>query len=174
MQYPYESLGYVARLEFRDAHGLDAVFHCYQRLRVLAPELFCVAHRIWGDGDQLAGLASPPIASMQQIGPSDRSTVVSTLRRPARAGDEIEIHSIRHIHHAFKDNREWWEYAPFTPTERARVSIRFPIARTPEAISVSASPGARSPAVQRPATKDVSFTLNSPTVGSLYRIEWSW
>lgn len=174
MDYPYESLSYMARLEFKDAHGIDARFHCYQRLRVLAPELSFVAHRIWGSGDQMNDYAAPRTHVVRHVREDGREVVVSALDTPAQRGDIIELHSIRRIHHGFKGERESWEYVPFTPTERARVSISFPIAREPEAITVSASPGSASPLVRRPATKELTVAVSSPTIGSLYRIEWSW
>ena len=174
MDYPYESLSYVARLEFKDAHGLDARFHCYQRIRVLAPELTHVWHRLWGSGDQLFDYAAPGTHVVRVVRDDGRSVVVSELDRVAVAGDIIELHSIRRIHHGFKDHREAWEYIPFTPTERARVTIAFPIGKDPENISVGASSGTSTPLVHRPGTKELTLAITSPVVGSLYRAEWSW
>jgi hypothetical protein len=174
MTYPYESLAYTARLSFKDAYGLDAMFECYQRLRVLSPEISCVSHRIWGEGDQLHEFTSVNAQLVHQTRMDGKDVLVSALDKPAKRGQVIELYSIRRIHHAFKGERLWWEYVPFSPTERARVSISFPIGREPEAISVSASPGSASPFVRRPATKELTLAVSSPTIGATYRAEWSW
>lgn len=174
MDYPYESLSYIARLEFKDAHGLEALFHCYQRLRVLAPTLSSVAHRIWGNGDQMNTYAAPGTHVLHQFREDGRNAVVSSLDAPAHAGDIIELHSIRRIHHGFKSDREYWEYVPFTPTANARIAISFPIAREPENLSVNSSPGAPSPWVARPGRKELLLKVVNPSIGSVYRTEWSW
>lgn len=172
--YRYQSLSYVARLEFRDAHGVEAIFHCYQRLRVLTQELACITHRIWGSGDQLQSFVSANSDLAHQFNNGEKDVLVSTLRRPAHAGDEIEIHSTRRIHHAFKAEREFWEYVPYSPTEQARLAISFPIGREVQALSVSTSAGASSPSVTRPATKEIIMRVRDPQIGALYRVEWSW
>jgi hypothetical protein len=174
MNYPYETVDYSGRLQFKDAFGLEAYFHCYQRLRVLAPELFTVVRRFWGDGDQLHDFVSPSAASIQVVGDADPKALLLVLQKPALRGDEIEIHSIRRIHHGFRSERPYWEFMAFTPTERAKVAIDFPVAREPEGIEVSASPGARSPYVKRSGTKELLVTVSAPEPGSLYRAEWSW
>lgn len=175
MNYPYITQAYVARLSFRDAHGLDAVFHCYQRLRVLAPELRHVVQEIWGDGDQLNGYVSAGAEPTHHARLNGRDVVLSKLTQPARAGDEIELYSTRRIHHAFKDDtRFYWEYSPITPTARARVAIGFPLGREAEAVSVGTSLGSRTPHVSRPATKELITTVDDPTLRSIYRMSWSW
>ena len=172
--HPYESLAYAAHLSFRDAHGLEAVFDCYQLLRVVAPEMNEITHRIWGTGDQLHAYYSPSTEPPTAIALNGTHMLVSKLKRPARRGDIIEIHSTRRIHHAFKGQDCKWEYVPFSPTEKARVAIRFPIGREPAGISVGATPGSRTPFVRRPAVKDLVFNVADPSIGSTYRVEWSW
>jgi hypothetical protein len=103
-----------------------------------------------------------------------RQVLVSTLKRPAKRGHEIEVYETRHIHHGFKGKREGWEFMPFTPTENARIAISFPVGREPQAISVGASSGARTPFVSRPGTKELVFSVKSPVLRSLYRVDWSW
>jgi len=174
MDYPYESLSYAARLEFKDAYGVEAWFHCYQRLRVLAPELRTVLHRIWGDGDQLNAYAAPGTHVVRVRREDGRVAVLSALDTAAHAGDIIELHSIRRIHHGFKGDRQFWEYTPFTPTANARVVITFPIGREPEGLTIGATKGTTSPIVSRPGTKEVLLKIHEPAVGSLYRLEWSW
>ena len=174
MNYPYETLDYVGRVVFKDAFGLEAYYHTFQRLRVLAPELFAIEQRFWGWGDPVHEFISPAAAAVHIVTESDPPAIVMVLKRPARYGDEIEIHSIRGIHHAFKGERGAWEYRPFTPTEHVKLAIDFPIAREPEGISVSTSPGARSPYVRRPGTKELTLDVRSATPGSLYRADWSW
>ncbi len=174
MSYPYESLLYMARLSFKDLHGLDAQFECYQRLRVLTDELRFVTHRLWGAGDQLHDYVATNTLLVQQARIDGKVVLVSTLKTPAKRGQVIALYSTRRIYHAFKGERMWWEYVPFSPTARARVSISFPIGREPEAIAVSASPGSASPFVRRPSTKELTLAANSPTIGSTYRTEWRW
>lgn len=174
MTYPYESLMYAARLSFKDAYGLDAMFECYQRLRVLSPEISCVSHRIWGGGDQLHELTSLNAQLVHQARVDGKDVLVSALDKPAKRGQVIELYSTRRIYHAFKEERESWEYVPYSPTARARVSISFPIAKEPEGISVSVSPGSASPFVRRPGTKELTLAVSSPTIGAAYRTEWSW
>ena len=174
MNYPYETLDYVGRLQFKDPFGLEAYFHCYQRLRVLEPELFTVAQRAWGLGDPFFQFVSPSAAAVHFVRNADPPAIVMVLKQPARRGDEIEIHSIRRIHHAFKGGRGAWEYRAFTPTEHARLAINFPLAREPEGISVAMSRGARSPFVRRPGTNELLFTIASAAPGSLYRADWGW
>ena len=174
MDYPYESLSYVARLSFKDAYGLDAQFECYQQLRVLDDELRFVTHRLWGTGDQLHDYFSTNTGLVQHTRIDGKEILVSTLKEPAKRGQVFELYSTRRIHHAFKDTSGWWEYVPFSPTRRARVAIRYPIAREPEGISVSMSRGARAPVVQRPGTKYLVTTVDAPTLGSTYRVDWNW
>jgi hypothetical protein len=174
MDYSYESLAYVARLSFKDAHGLDALFECYQRLRVLDDQLRFVTHRLWGTGDQLYDYISTNTQLVQQARIDGKVVLVSTLKEPAKRGQVIELYSTRRIHHAFKDRRAWWEYVPFSPTEHARVAISYPIAREPEGISVSMSRGARAPSVLRPAMKELVTRIDAPTLGATYRVDWSW
>jgi len=174
MNYSYELLAYVVRVSFRDAYGLEAVFDSYQRLRVLAPELRSITHHVWGKGDQFKSVVTTPteLADIAEVG--GRSVLVSTLKKPARYGDEIEVYTTRQIHHGFKERREGWEFMPFTPTQKARIAINFPIGKEPEGITVGGSPGARTPFVTRPGTKEIILNISSPAVGSLYRINWSW
>ena len=174
MHYPYETLNYNARVEFKDAFGLEAYYHCYQRIRVLANELFTVTQRLWGWGDPFYDFTSPSAAAVYLVNDADPPAIVMVLKKPAKRGDEIELHSIRRVHHAFKENHGTWEYRAFTPTERAKLAISFPIAREPEGISVSQSPGAPSPYVRRPGTKELLLTVSSPTPGALYRADWDW
>ncbi len=174
MNYPYQLEAYVARLSFRDAFGLEAILACYQRLRVLAPELRDVTHHVWGKGDQFSAYASVPTDAVQVAEANGKSVIISTLRTPAKYGDIVEIHSSRRIHHGFKEKREGWEYMPFTPTENARIAINFPIGKEPQGITVGASRGSKTPFVTRPATKEIVLNIKSPSLGSLYRIDWSW
>lgn len=174
MEYPYESLMYTARISFKDAYGLDAIFECYQRLRVLSPEVSYVSHRIWGAGDQLHEFTSPHARVVHRARVDGKDVVISALDEPAKRGRVIELYSVRRMYHAFKGDRESWEYVPYSPTERARVSISFPIAKEAEGISVSASPGSASPFVRRPGTKELTLAVSSPTIGATYRADWSW
>lgn len=174
MNDPYEILAYVVRVSFRDAYGLDAVFDSYQRVRVLSPELHAITEHVWGKGDQLKSVISTPTKHTQVAEVNGRHVLVSTLKTPARCGDEIELYTSRQIHHGFKERYEGWEFMPFTPTQKARIAINFPIGREPEDITVGASSGARTPFVARPGTKELILNVSSPSVGSLYRIDWSW
>lgn len=143
--YPYQSLVYSARLSFGDAHGLDAVFDCYQLLRVLVPDLREITHRVWGAGDQLQAYYSPSTELPTVVDLDGQHLLISELKQPARRGDVIEVRSTRRIYHAFKDQDCMWEYVPYSPTDKARVSIRFPIGREPEGISVATTPGLTCP-----------------------------
>lgn len=173
MKHPYETLAYVARLSFRDAHGLEAVFDWYQRIRVLTPGLRFVLQEIWGGGDQLKDYVSTSADPIHHARLNGRDIVVSKLKQPANVGDEIELYSTRRIHHAFKDgDRFYWEYTPITPTRRARVAIDFPLGREPSQLQVAASPASRSPQVTRPGTMQLITTVDHPTLRSLYRIDW--
>lgn len=174
MQYPYELLAYVVRVSFRDAFGLDAVFESYQRIRVLAPALYCATHHVWGRGDQLKSLVSVggQLAHVAEV--DGKKVLVSTLERPVGRGDEVELYSTRHIHHGFKERREGWEYMAFNPTTNARIAVSFPIGREPQGLHVGASRGAQAPFVSRPGTKELIMTVKSPPLGALYRIDWSW
>ncbi len=174
MNHPYELLAYVVRVSFRDAYGLEAVFDSYQRLRVLSPELHAITQHVWGKGDQLKSVVSTPtdLAHVREV--DGRQVLVSTLKKPASYSDEIEVYTSRQIHHGFRERREGWEFMPFTPTEKARIAINFPIGKEPEGITVGASAGARTPFVARPGTKEIILNVSSPTIGSLYRIDWSW
>ncbi len=174
MVHQYESLSYMARLEFKDPYGVEALFHCYQRLRIIAPEVNSVVHHMWGDGDQLNDYAAPGTHVRGIFGEDGRRRVISSLDAPARSGDIIELHSIRRIHHGFKGDRQYWEFSPYTPTTAARVAISFPLAREPERISVGTSAGTSAPIVSRPATKELILKAHFPDLNSLYRIEWSW
>lgn len=175
MNYPYECLAYVARLSFRDAHGLEAVFDCYQRLRVLGRDLRFIENEIWGDGDQLNRYVSTGATPILVRSTPAKTTVTSRLDSVHHYGDEVEIYSTRRIHHAFKgDERYYWEYKPLSPTERARISISFPVGREPTAIAVGATVGSRSPETRRPGTKELVTTVSLPTLNSLYRMSWSW
>ena len=174
MNFPYLLLSYVVRLSFLDPHGLEARFESYQRVCVLSPELHAITQRVWGKGDQIAEAVTSP-APLMQVTPDDgRLVLASKCEKPVRRGDELELYTTRRIHHGFKEEREGWEYIPFTPTERARIAIRFPIGREPDRMTVSSSNDARDPTVVRPGTKEVVLTVNSPVVGSRYRIDWSW
>jgi hypothetical protein len=174
MNYPYHLLSYVVRVSFKDPFGLDAVFESYQRLRVLSPEVFSISQRVWGKGDQFKSYVSAA-AEMTHIAELDgKHALVSVLKKPARYGEEIEVYTTREIHHGFKEQREGWEFMPFTPTEKARIAISFPLGKEPEGITVGTSSGARTPFVTRPGTKELILNVSSPTVGSLYRIDWSW
>ncbi len=174
MDYPVELLAYVVRVSFRDAYGLEAVFDSYQRVRVLAPELHAVTQHVWGKGDQLHSVVSQP-AVLSRVAEADgRHLLVFALTRPARYGDEIELYTTRRIHHGFKERHEGWEFMPFTPTAKARIAVSFPVGREPAGLSVGTTPGARSPFVSRPGTKEIILNVSSPAVGSLYRIDWSW
>jgi hypothetical protein len=174
MSYPYETLDYAGRLQFKDAFGLEAYFHCYQRLRVLAPEVFAVTQHAWGLGDPVHDFVAPAAAAVQVVTDGNKLALVMVLKEPARRGDEIKIHSIRRIHHAFKQPYGAWELMPFTPTGKARVSIDFPVAREPEGISVSSSTGSPSPYVRRTGTKELQLMVSNPVPGALYRADWSW
>jgi hypothetical protein len=174
MTYPYETLDYVGRVVFKDAFGLECYYHTYQRLRVLQAELFTVVQRYWGWGDPVHEVVAPAAAAIHLVPDSDPPAIVLILKAPAKRGDELEIHTIRRLHHAFKSDRGIWEYKPFTPTERVQLAIDFPIAREPEAIYVSMSPGAPSPYVRRPGTKELTFTLKGVLPGALYRADWAW
>ncbi|MEX2246939.1 MAG: hypothetical protein WEC75_09645 [Dehalococcoidia bacterium] len=174
MDYPYETITYLARLSFRDAHGLDAVFDRYQRLRVLAPELATITQRVWGDGDPLHSFFSPSAELIDQRHEQGKHRLTLALNKPASRGDEIEIYSTWRIHHGFKDRHGAWEFGPSTPHASARVAIRFPIGREPEGVTVDASTGTGSPFVSRPGTKELILNIKSPAIGSLYRIDWDW
>ena len=174
MNYPYELLAYVVRVSFRDPYGLEAIFDSYQRLRVLSPELHAITQHVWGKGDQLKSVVSTPTDLAHVAEVDGRQVLVSTLKKPARRNDEIEVYTTRQIHHGFKEHREGWEFMPFTPTDKARIAINFPIGKEPEGITVGASAGARTPFVARPGTKEIILNVSSPTIGSLYRIDWSW
>ena len=174
MDYDFEYLEYSGRLSFKDVHGIDARFECYQRIRVLAPELEKVQDRFWGDGDQLFEYVSPNAANCTLVRLNGKTALISRLPHRYHHGDEIELRSIRQLHHAFKDSHEWWEFTPFVPHERVRLSISFPLAREPEGLSVVADRGTAAPFVARPGTKEFLMIINSPAVGSLYRTEWDW
>lgn len=174
MNYPYETLDYVGRVVFKDAYGLEAEYHTVQRIRVLAPELFAITERFWGWGDPVQDFVAPAASSVALVQKADPPAIVMVLKRPAKAGDEVEIHSSRRIYHAFKADHGIWEYRPFTPTARVHLSFDFPVGRDPEGISVSTSPGARSPYVRRPGTKELLFTIRAASPGSLYRADWDW
>jgi hypothetical protein len=173
-QPPYELLSYVVRLSFRDPFGLEALFESYQRVRVSVAELRSVTHHIWGKGDQLHSYYSPSADLVRVKRADGKQVLVSALRQPAHAGDELDLYSTRQIHHGFKTHREGWEFAAFNPTHNARIAIRFPIAKEPKAMTVESAQGTPSPFVARPGTKEIIMTIRSPVPRSLYRIEWSW
>lgn len=174
MDHPYETITYAGRLTFRDAYGLDAVFDRYQRLRVLAPELFTITQRIWGEGDPLHSYFSPSAEIVHEHVVGGKRLLLLALHEPAKRGDEIEVYSSRRIHHGFKDRHGAWEFGPSSPHANARLAINFPIGREPEHITVGVSNGTPSPFVARPGTKEVTLSIKSPAIGSLYRIEWDW
>ena len=89
-------------------------------------------------------------------------------------GSDIQSKEVPIPFRSFKGDHGAWEYKPFTPTERMRMAISFPIARDPQGISVAATPGASTPFVKRPGTGELLFTIDSAVPGSLYRADWSW
>lgn len=140
----------------------------------MAPELFCVTHHVWGKGDQMHDYFSPSAELVHLAVEDDKQVLVSTLKTPARHGDEIDLFSRRVIHHGFKERREGWEYMPFNPTDNARIAIQFPVAKQPAGITVGNAPGTPAPFVSRPGTKEIILRVKSPTLRSRYRIDWSW
>lgn len=175
MNYPYATEQYLGRLEFKDAFGLEAQFHCHQRFRASYTDLACVSEQVWGDGDQWREFEAVGSKLVRlNSTPSGRSLAISLLDRPTKRGAQFERSTVRSIHHAFKDERQWWEYAALSPTTWARLAIRFPIGREPRGISVATAGSTPAPFVSRPATNEIVLNIKSPVVGAVYRIDWSW
>lgn len=174
MTYQYEYLDYIARLSFQDPFGLEATYSCYRRIRALSTHLFSFDDDIWGDGDQFNDYTIQPHMSVRVKGSTENSLLEHRLAHPIQAGQEIEMQSIRRIHHGFKNNDEWWTFKASVPHRLARISVYFPLGREVERLAVTASAGAPAPTVARPGTRELTMVVGSPPVGSLYRADWSW
>src|SRR5688572_21210753 len=107
---------------------MDAYYHAHQRIIVLVTELFAITQRAWGLGDPIHSFEAPAAAAIQLQPNSDPPAIVMMLKTPASYGEELELHSIRGIHHAFKGKHGAWEFRPFTPTTKARITLEFPLA----------------------------------------------
>ena len=174
MSYPYQYLEFNVRLSFRDAHGLDARIETYQRIRALRDGVRFLTERIWGEGDLLFDYAYAPISTVSIRKSPRGATIIDTqLARPLLAGQEFEMYSTRTVHHGFKNDQERWEFGPVYPTSLAKVSLAFPIARDADALTVSGPPTA-APRIARPGAKEINLFLDTPPVGSLYAIDWTW
>jgi len=176
-----------------DETGTKARLEKTKRIRLLVP-LILIKEFWWGDGKPpkhgdftLAGAAQGIGRNFRQ---GSRRVVEIILNRQYAKGEELEFNYVKQLEDSFKGDSEWVETSIVSETNQLILAVVFPHTRMFKSVRAIGQTGdvAKEYPLNRITEEGANFssglledgrsklvlTIEKPTLGETYTIEWDW
>lgn len=126
----FEILEYDSTLELLDPRGERAVFKKRLRVKFLQDNVIAFEDYAWGDGEIFLRYRCSPGIIVDRYRDGERWNVLISMRQTKNAGDVEEFHLERQLRGSFLADEGWWETSLRHRTQRLKVCVLFPEARS--------------------------------------------
>jgi hypothetical protein len=177
----YEVLEREIRLELKDPHGKEAIFHKRQRVRFLQDNIIAYEDKAWGDGKIFEDYKCSPGVPVDSYRDGYRWRILISLRKTENRGDVEEFNIQRTIKNGFRQKREDLQSDIDHRTHKMSLSVVFPPQRLPKHAWLIEQKRNRTTELGREnfhilpdGREQVTWTTDKPKLHEAYILRWEW